>query len=695
MKYVKDDIELVRSFSPSTSSSSFAAVSPLHEDIGRDIILLNSKLNRAEKELRSINSQLIDSTTEVILEFKPVFDDQRQVLLLLQDRVQKAYSVRNGLDKAKLFRDLELMDLESDEIIEYQLNAVTPFESWNTVAREVNNYVKKLSMTYQLSKLNDRKMEMNVEAGVGEASIGSMFVVWKKEVQKQLTKVFRFVSLQVKHRPWTAMGICLAVAGVVIVAVVFNVVLMDHIHDNTGAPPPSQSSPAPTLVPTAAPSMTGTYTWRTVFSKGSYGPVDLGESQTDSLFNSGHVFRRECKNCAPSHELIYYKRTSRSPFSAYSNMKNCWESFNNQLNVDFKLYSTLEDMNADRNAWISCNYDDCTHGIGFPRDCGPSGLISGQWNSETSLSPNARDVRFSIGLPATPSKPSFAPSFAPGMQFEVLNGTYRVFNQYHTLSFTKPTGRLKFAMDTEIDVLLVAGGGSGGNILVTSYEGSGGGGGGGVGLGKLRVPADIWINLKVGAGGSAKNQPRGGDSVLSYVTQVAPGFVQAYQEIAYGGGPVDDSGGSGGGGCGYTQDHAGGLATKGSGEYLTYYGSNGGLGTHFSHGGGGGGGGGAMTAGSVSRNSNGAAGGNGITWFVTGSQVYYGGGGGGGADYRSRTGGEGGMGGGGRGGSANGEGSPGKSNTGGGGGGAGGQDRSNNLYGGDGGSGIIMIAWLA
>merc|ERR1739842_260359 len=54
---------------------------------------------------------------------------------------------------------------------------------------------------------------------------------------------------------------------------------------------------------------------------------------------------------------------------------------NNMYLQDFALYSTLDDAINDDNRWTFCNYNDA--GIGFPRDCGPSGHVAFQWTSAT------------------------------------------------------------------------------------------------------------------------------------------------------------------------------------------------------------------------------------------------------------------------------------------------------------------------
>jgi len=121
-----------------------------------------------------------------------------------------------------------------------------------------------------------------------------------------------------------------------------------------------------------------------VYSKGEYGLLDLGEQTTNKLFNVYKIFKRDCLSCGDEYKEIYYKRLTDIPenFSIYSQFNN-WTNVNNVLNTDFKLYSTLEDLINDTNAWDFCNYNDPN--IGFPRDCGSSTTsnMGGQWNSLT------------------------------------------------------------------------------------------------------------------------------------------------------------------------------------------------------------------------------------------------------------------------------------------------------------------------
>ena len=55
------------------------------------------------------------------------------------------------------------------------------------------------------------------------------------------------------------------------------------------------------------------------------------------------------------------------------------KNITNNMNTDYKLYNNIEDAIKNTNSWSSCNYND--PGVGFPRDCGKSGLVGGRWIS--------------------------------------------------------------------------------------------------------------------------------------------------------------------------------------------------------------------------------------------------------------------------------------------------------------------------
>merc|ERR1719273_2190476 len=113
---------------------------------------------------------------------------------------------------------------------------------------------------------------------------------------------------------------------------------------------------------------------------------ETGVLDDEALFNDhwsvGAIICRHCPGCASSHQHICYKRLTE-PAGAASNgyilFTTNWYNNGNVLNTDFELYSSLEDAKIGSNKWNYCNYND--PGIGFPRDCGPTGPVGGQWNS--------------------------------------------------------------------------------------------------------------------------------------------------------------------------------------------------------------------------------------------------------------------------------------------------------------------------
>ena len=240
---------------------------------------------------------------------------------------------------------------------------------------------------------------------------------------------------------------------------------------------------------------------------------------------------------------------------------------------------------------------------------------------------------------------------------------------------------------SNVDYLVVAGGGSGGTGFAgVRYQGGGGAGGyrtsfpsPGCNAGAFPVTATTYP-ITVGAG--AASPPaindygrKGSDSIFSTITSTAGGA---------GGFPApggDSNGGSGGGG-GYngTPSMPGGAGN--TPPVSPPQGNNGGSGVAQS----GGGGGGASAVGGNATSTIGGNGGAGSPNAISGSATTYAGGGGGGGNVTPGSGGSGGGG----------AGHPqvgvaGTANTGGGGGGT--VDSSGDQRGGAGGSGIVIIRY--
>ena len=76
-----------------------------------------------------------------------------------------------------------------------------------------------------------------------------------------------------------------------------------------------------------------------------------------------------------------YKRISEVPigYDAYTVFTYIWSSTNNQLDTDFKIYGSLEDMEAKANDWRFCNFN--IYDVGYPRECGPAGAVYNEWFS--------------------------------------------------------------------------------------------------------------------------------------------------------------------------------------------------------------------------------------------------------------------------------------------------------------------------
>jgi hypothetical protein len=237
------------------------------------------------------------------------------------------------------------------------------------------------------------------------------------------------------------------------------------------------------------------------------------------------------------------------------------------------------------------------------------------------------------------------------------NGYYiYTFTDNGTITFNNNTNNQ--AKSITITAILVGGGGGGGIGAVSTFVcGGGGGGGGGVGNGTITIPAisKTTLNITIGKGGQTSTTPttdnKGNDSTI-----IGTGI----NETAYGGGggqttsqytlsaqlpAYNNNCGSGGGGVGFGFDingpgAPGGVASKGNGSNLTYYGNNGGRGAPRGTTIGGGGGGGAGSTGSNSVNSNaaGGVGGTGKSFTIAGNTYgLYGAGGNGGTDNSSNA----------------------------------------------------------
>ena len=102
----------------------------------------------------------------------------------------------------------------------------------------------------------------------------------------------------------------------------------------------------------------------------SHGELDIEPSLFDANFyaSSTRILLRECRECDPQHQTVYYRRltplmshasrhmnVSTANFSTYHLMHSTWKSEGNVRGEDFNLYSTYADAVANKNPWLFCN----------------------------------------------------------------------------------------------------------------------------------------------------------------------------------------------------------------------------------------------------------------------------------------------------------------------------------------------------
>lgn len=278
------------------------------------------------------------------------------------------------------------------------------------------------------------------------------------------------------------------------------------------------------------------------------------------------------------------------------------------------------------------------------------------------------------------------PTTIPGGPFDQCDNTYElnisginyIVHSCTTVgvsNFYSPYGL------SEIELLIVAGGGGGAGSQ--GNAGRGGGGAGGMILQNYSISENQNYSLEIGAGGNGGalgDGNSGEDSVFDTLIALGGG----------GGGDLNNNGlaGGSGGGPGVNNNGFTGGAGLQPGSASGGNGNSGGAGGSYAVGAGGGGGGGAGSVGGNGSADTGGAGGSGLSSSITGtSQVYAAGGGSSGLN-----GGTGGSGIGGDGASDGADsGGNGTINTGSGGGGT--QGASSSGIGGDGGSGIVVIRY--
>jgi hypothetical protein len=174
------------------------------------------------------------------------------------------------------------------------------------------------------------------------------------------------------------MIIIVIVAGAIVVGIMAGLKVGPFASNTTASVPKVVSASEPKAASTSKPKEVREPVL--VYDNTKSSVFDIGEQEFNKLFANNLIVKRECPGCTSPHQTIYYKRITPIPstFSIYKYLTDTWKSANNVLNTDFKLYSSLDDLNNDKNSWQYCNYDDT--GVGSFRDCAPKDQKGNQWN---------------------------------------------------------------------------------------------------------------------------------------------------------------------------------------------------------------------------------------------------------------------------------------------------------------------------
>jgi len=124
--------------------------------------------------------------------------------------------------------------------------------------------------------------------------------------------------------------------------------------------------------------------WTMLYGRGSMISAASAPELWQTI-DAGSYIRRICKSCSrSSHKDIIYKRlTSKGEIDFKDLFLGNWFSEpaggKNIRTVDFNLFSSFGNAKNNKNQWQFCDYND--DGIGFPRNCGPTGRATNEWNS--------------------------------------------------------------------------------------------------------------------------------------------------------------------------------------------------------------------------------------------------------------------------------------------------------------------------
>jgi hypothetical protein len=144
----------------------------------------------------------------------------------------------------------------------------------------------------------------------------------------------------------------------------------------------------------------GPATWTRVYGQGSVtGPTTSAADFNAQIQAAGAgaapvIMRRICSGCSADYQEIYYvRRTEKTTFDYYARLLQTWDD--DGFHTAFDIYSNFADAEQETNPWLFCNSAvKVNHqGVAFPRDCGITRFVGGQWNG---LSGGQRNYAFEL-----------------------------------------------------------------------------------------------------------------------------------------------------------------------------------------------------------------------------------------------------------------------------------------------------------
>ena len=159
-----DDIQ-VASSSATTSTSATRQITT-----SELLIRLEARIVSAEKLLSEINTFLVNSTTDIILSTKPIFDEQKRSLIRLRGFIERSHN-RHNHNNNNTTTNGSPLNLS-------RLHDSTDFKDWNVVAVEVNKLCTSIEKNAALEEAQKTGELSPVELGEKQKSLAYTWTVY-------------------------------------------------------------------------------------------------------------------------------------------------------------------------------------------------------------------------------------------------------------------------------------------------------------------------------------------------------------------------------------------------------------------------------------------------------------------------------------------------------------------------------------